>query len=96
MATIFFVKDGSRTLGNRTNEGINKSIADTVSLLNVNARSCHFLGGEPPEFNPSQPGDCYSHVVVEVALEDKVNDAFPKVGFYVVNMNVSQAVELLN
>ena len=92
MATVFLVKDGPR--GNTTNEGKSKTMGELTSLLaNYN---CQFLSDEPPEFNTAQPGDYYRHVVVNITSEDKLNQKFPRVGFYVVaNLDASQSKFLI-
>jgi hypothetical protein len=97
MATVFFVKDGPRTLGSRTNEGINKSVEEITSL--TTGYSSVFLDGLPegetPEFHGSHPSDDYRRVVVEVTQEDQLNHKFSRVGFYVVDaMDVSKAIVL--
>lgn len=95
MATVFFVKDGPKTLGSRTNEGINKSVEEITSIVGYSSVFLDGLAeGETPEFNGSHPSDYYRHVVVEVTPEDQLNHEFPKVGFYVVNMDMSKAAVL--
>lgn len=84
MATVYFIKNGSRNLGNRTNEGIEKTAEEIISLLGNHKYI--FLSDDYEEivFNSTKPSDDYRHVVIEITAEEELNNEFKKIGFYVV------------
>jgi hypothetical protein len=92
MATIYFVKDGSRPTNSRTI----KSMPVGELERRFEGKKIVYLSPDPPEFNKANPSMYEVHVVVETESGEPLGTRFPRAGFYVIDeLTPAQASELL-
>jgi hypothetical protein len=78
MATLYYVKDGSRPY----NSGPGRNISLAELERRVQGKEIKYLGETPPEFNRNSPSKYPLRVVVEVEAHEAIGDLFSRAGFY--------------